>query len=60
MPDGNWRVNLNPLKASAEGRTLTVTGSQTPQPITLDDVLVGEVWLASGQSNMDFSHVERK
>jgi sialate O-acetylesterase len=48
-------VNLNPLETSAEGRTLTVAGSHTAQPITLDDVLVGEVWLASGQSNMDFS-----
>jgi sialate O-acetylesterase len=53
--DGNWRVNFKPLKASAESRTLTVTGSHTAQPITLDDVVVGEVWLASGQSNMDFS-----
>jgi len=53
--DGRWRVNLQPLAVSAESRTFTVTGSQTPQPIQLDDVVVGEVWLASGQSNMDFS-----
>jgi sialate O-acetylesterase len=53
--DGKWRVDLKPLKASAQGRVLTVTGSHTTQPIKLDDVLVGEVWLASGQSNMDFS-----
>jgi len=53
--DGNWRVNFDPLAVSAEGRTLTVTGSHTAQPVTLDDVVVGEVWLASGQSNMDFS-----
>ena len=52
---GDWRVYFKPLKVSAESRTLTVTGSSTAQPITLDDVLVGEVWLASGQSNMDFS-----
>jgi sialate O-acetylesterase len=52
---GNWRAHFKPLKVSAEGRTLTVTGSHTAQPIMLDDVLVGEVWLASGQSNMDFS-----
>jgi sialate O-acetylesterase len=53
--DGHWRVDLKPLKASAESRTLTVTGDHTAQPVKLDDVLVGEVWLASGQSNMDFS-----
>jgi sialate O-acetylesterase len=52
---GQWRVDLKPLPASAEGQTLAVTGSQTAQPIQLQDVLVGEVWLASGQSNMDFS-----
>jgi sialate O-acetylesterase len=52
---GQWRVDLKPLPASAEGRTFTVTGSHTAEPIKLDDVLVGEVWLASGQSNMDFS-----
>jgi len=53
--DGLWRVDLAPLTASAESRVFTVTGSQTAQPIALDDVLAGEVWLASGQSNMDFS-----
>jgi sialate O-acetylesterase len=53
--DGKWRVDLKPLKASAESQTFTVTGSKTDKPIALDDVLVGEVWLASGQSNMDFS-----
>ncbi|MGD1086229.1 MAG: sialate O-acetylesterase, partial [Verrucomicrobiota bacterium] len=52
--DGKWRVDLQPMDASAESRTLTVTGSKTAQPIALEDVLVGEVWLASGQSNMVF------
>jgi sialate O-acetylesterase len=52
---GNWRVDLGPLDTSDVSRTFTVTGSKTAQPIQLDDVLVGEVWLASGQSNMDFS-----
>jgi len=52
--DGKWRVDLKPLDASAESRTFTVTGSKTAQSVTLDDVLVGEVWLASGQSNMTF------
>ncbi len=52
---GNWRVDLQPLEASAKGRTLAITGSRAAQPVKLDDVLVGEVWLASGQSNMDFT-----
>ena len=54
-PDGLWRVDLDPLSASAGGRTLAVRGSHTANPLQLDDVLVGEVWLASGQSNMDFT-----
>jgi len=47
---GRWHVDLPAMKASAEGRTLTITsGSQT---ITLSDVLIGDVWLCGGQSNM--------
>jgi sialate O-acetylesterase len=53
--DGKWRVDLAALAASAESRPFVVTGSKTAQPLQLDDVLVGEVWLASGQSNMEFS-----
>jgi sialate O-acetylesterase len=53
--DGRWRVDLDPLAASADGRTLEVRGSETAAALELEDVLVGEVWLASGQSNMDFS-----
>ena len=52
--DGRWRLDLKKLKASAEPRVFTVTGSATPAPLNLSDVLVGEVWLGSGQSNMDF------
>ncbi|MEO7414964.1 MAG: sialate O-acetylesterase [Opitutaceae bacterium] len=50
--DGTWRVDLAALSTSAESRYFVVTGKNT---ITLNDVLVGEVWLGSGQSNMDFS-----
>jgi sialate O-acetylesterase len=50
--DGKWAVRLAPLTASAESRDFTVTGKNT---VALHDVLVGEVWLASGQSNMDFT-----
>ncbi len=47
--EGNWHAQLAPLKASSKARQLTVAGKNT---IVIDDVLVGEAWLASGQSNM--------
>ncbi len=46
--DGKWMVKLDPLEAGGPD-TLTVKGNNT---IVLNDVLVGEVWLGSGQSNM--------
>lgn len=46
--DGKWKVTLDKL-AAAEDQTLTVKGRNT---LTVKDVLVGEVWLGSGQSNM--------
>ena len=47
---GRWQVNLTAMKANAKGADLTVKGTST---VTLKDVLVGEVWLCSGQSNME-------
>jgi len=47
--DGSWKVALDALTASAESRDLTVKGKNE---IILKDILVGEVWLCSGQSNM--------
>ncbi len=49
--DGKWRVDLAKMNASDEPRTMTVAGKNT---IELKDVLVGEVWLVSGQSNMQW------
>jgi len=46
--DGKWSVKLAKL-AAAGPHTLTVKGKNT---VTFSDVLVGEVWLGSGQSNM--------
>lgn len=48
---GNWQVKLNPMKASVEPRKMVITGSNT---IELENILVGEVWLCSGQSNMEY------
>ena len=47
--DGKWRVMLKPLKPSAAPAQMVVRGRNT---LTVSDILVGEVWLASGQSNM--------
>jgi len=49
---GKWMVKLGPLAASAEPRPLTVQSEKPGRKIELSDVLVGEVWLGSGQSNM--------
>ncbi len=51
--DGRWEVALDPLLASAEPRTVTIRGAD--QTLRFDDVLVGEVWFCSGQSNMEKS-----
>ncbi len=50
--NGNWSVNLASLKASHEPQSLTVEGNNK---LTINDVLVGEVWLGSGQSNMEWA-----
>ena len=49
---GKWRVDLDALKASAKARTLVVQSSIVNRKSSIKDVLVGEVWLCSGQSNM--------
>ncbi|MHC4201532.1 MAG: hypothetical protein ACYSU0_16205, partial [Planctomycetota bacterium] len=49
---GKWMVKLDPLGASAEERELNVTSSRG-ESITCKGVLAGEVWFASGQSNME-------
>lgn len=50
--DGKWTVSLDPLKANGNGSALTITGKNK---ITLENVLVGEVWICSGQSNMEWA-----
>src|SRR4029079_13177829 len=49
--DGKWNMKLDPLKANDQPQTLVVKGKNS---LTVKDVLVGEVWLGSGQSNMAF------
>ena len=50
VKEGRWLVRLKPMKAGGPF-TLTVAGENT---LVIHDVLIGEVWLCSGQSNMAF------
>ena len=49
--NGNWRVSFSARKADGQPHRIVVTGTNT---IVLEDVLIGEVWIGSGQSNMEW------
>jgi len=49
---GKWVVKLNPMEASELPREMIISGTNT---IKLKNILVGEVWLCSGQSNMEYA-----
>lgn len=51
--DSTWSVTLKPMEATATPRTLTIKGKG--QTIEYTNVVVGEVWVAAGQSNMEYS-----
>ena len=48
--DGEWQVTLPAMKADGDAHTLVVSSKNT---LKFDDVLIGEVWICSGQSNME-------
>jgi sialate O-acetylesterase len=50
--DRSWRVTFPALPASDRPRTMVISGTRTA--ITLDNILIGEVWVCAGQSNMEF------
>jgi len=50
--DGGWKVTFPPLKTGGDPHTLSVAGTNT---LRFDDILVGDVWVGSGQSNMEWS-----
>jgi len=52
-PQGKWMICLEPLQASAKPATLSIEVAGEKKVI--NDILVGEVWLCTGQSNMDFT-----
>ncbi len=49
---GKWTVSLNPGAANANPTTMTIKGTSTKE---LKNILVGEVWICSGQSNMQWN-----
>ncbi|MCE9544041.1 MAG: sialate O-acetylesterase [Planctomycetia bacterium] len=50
--DGKWKVSLPAMPANDKPQTMTVSGKNK---LELKDILVGEVWVCSGQSNMSFA-----
>jgi len=53
---GNWRITLLPMKASSEPRDMVIAETKKlTKSLLFKNVLVGEVWLCSGQSNMKWS-----
>jgi len=49
--NGKWMVKLDPLEGSNKPSQMTIEGKNK---ITLENILVGEVWICSGQSNMEW------
>ncbi|MEP6668486.1 MAG: sialate O-acetylesterase [Chthoniobacter sp.] len=50
--DGRWTVKLDPVPVNAQPQTIKIAGTSQKE---IQDVLVGEVWMCSGQSNMGFT-----
>jgi len=50
--EGKWTVKLKSMKVNATPQELVVQSKLTKQTLKLTDVLVGDVWLCTGQSNM--------
>ena len=47
---GKWSIKIGPLKASSESRTMTIRSGKSE--VKIADIIVGEVWVCGGQSNM--------
>ncbi len=48
---GNWRIKLDAMKATIQPQNMTILGSNT---LIIKNIVVGDVWLCSGQSNMEY------
>ena len=49
--DGNWSVKLDAMKVSTTPAVMTVSGKNK---LRLNDILMGDIWICSGQSNMEW------
>ena len=52
--EGRWQIKLNPLPANTNGQSMIISCS-AGETITYQDILIGDVWICSGQSNMEWS-----
>lgn len=52
--EGKWQILLAPQKAGGPFELRIATTSGTKSEVTLSDILIGEVWVCSGQSNMEW------
>lgn len=52
---GRWKIVLEPMKATKDPRQMVVRSS-SGDDATLKNIVVGEVWICSGQSNMQWGH----
>ncbi|MGA1101727.1 MAG: sialate O-acetylesterase, partial [Opitutales bacterium] len=53
---GNWRITLSPLEESSDPQNMIISyGKNLPDSLVYENILVGEVWLCSGQSNMQWA-----
>ena len=54
-PKGRWKITLDPMPASFQPRVLAAESTLDSQTLARSNFLVGEVWICSGQSNMQFA-----
>ncbi|MCC7373526.1 MAG: hypothetical protein IT581_02640 [Verrucomicrobiales bacterium] len=52
--DGRWLARLAPMQASTQPRAMTISTADGSQRVVIQDLLVGDVWICSGQSNMEW------
>ena len=52
--NGRWQIKLKPLAANATAQAMTISNT-TGEKISYHDILIGDVWICSGQSNMEWS-----